>query len=84
MGFSKGLCSDLYRDKKGGRHVSSIEGDHLLCPAKRFSVSAGFIFLGIKILRNGRKLIFSLTKQFLIGNKSVYQNLQQHVKTVAM
>jgi hypothetical protein len=27
---------------------------------------------------------FSLTKKSLIGNKPVYQNLQQHVKTVAM
>jgi hypothetical protein len=34
--------------------------------------------------RSSRKLIFSLTKQFLIGNEPVYQNLQKQVKPVAM
>ena len=49
-------------------------------PAKRFSVSAGFILYE----EDGRKLIFSLTKQFLIGNKPVYQNFLLHGNTVAM
>jgi hypothetical protein len=30
------------------------------------------------------KLIFSLTKQFLIANEPVYQNCQDDLKTVAM
>jgi hypothetical protein len=43
-----------------------------------------FIFSGIIMTGDGGKLIFSLTKKFLIGNRPVYQNLQRHVKTVAM
>jgi len=60
--------------------VSSATGDQLPNPAKRFLVSAGFILYE----GDGKKLIFSLTKQFLIGNEPVYQNCQKQVKPVAM
>jgi hypothetical protein len=44
-----------------------------------------FGFSGVYFIRgNGRKLIFSLTKQFLIGNEPVYQNCQKQVKPMAM
>jgi hypothetical protein len=43
-------------------------------------VSAGFIFFNGGV----RKLIFSLTKQFLIGNEPVYQNRQKQVQIMAM